>query len=796
MKIKKILDLIIEISDKWWGQLVLISLPILIIFIFIPINGQVIVDDDVLHYTYPILYSFGDALQNNFNIFWNNNILSGFAVFIGWGGFFSPFNLIFFRFLDFLTAYHLLIVLNLILSGFFTLRLLKELNVSNLAALIGGLAYVISIGTIDLSLVNSFPLLPLIFWILLLSFRKNQWWLVLLGGLVIGFGWISAHYNWLTMVLGGGFIFSLGISWIYCQKGWRNYIKIPIRYLVMILIGSIIGLIQLLPLMNYTKLSSRLGGMSYNQASEGAVILPDFIDFILPNFNLPFFSGASVFYFGIIPLIFMISAIFIKSRKARFFSFSFFLCLVLAIKYSPLFWILQKIPVFEYLRVPSRWMFLGLFAGSILAGLGAENFLSKNNENLKKRILIIFKWGLMALTSLSLLLSIVFYFFGVKILYLLKEYFNSNIYSKTTGLPIEYYYKVIDDLFNKSINLFNFLNLKFILPFIVIVISYLTIKYFYKNKNISKYFLASAVLVTGLNFIIIFPFNFSTIDRSLFDYQPQTVQFISKDNDRVFSFLPGFTEYQKLTIPYNPEREQSFIFQTEFLMPKLNALYNIKSADGFDSMMPKRYSEIIALIGSDRAVIGDKLSELEISLEDKIKLFQERQNLLDMLGVRYIISGYDLENEYLKKVFTSNITKYEIPVYVYENSDFLPLVYLANKIEYLNPDSEENLEIIINKKNNFNEVTFIECNNCKSVDKGNGNIEVIEYKNGYLKLRVNISTESWLIFNEQNVPGWKATINGYDSDIYTANYLFQAILIPIGEHEIIFKYSYFDIFFF
>ncbi len=377
--INNLLNSIIRMSDKWWGQLILIALPILIIFIFILLNGQVVIDGDVLTYLYPTLYSFGDALQNNFSIFWNNNILSGFAAFIAWGGFFSPFNLLFFKFLNFLTACHLLIVLNLILAGFFTLRLLKELNVSNLAALIGGLAYVISIGTIDLPLVNTFPLLPLIFWLLLLSFKKNQWWLIPLGGIVIGYGWISAHYNWLIMALSGGFLFSLGISWIYSQKGWKNYLKIPIRYFFMVLIGSIIGLIQLLPLFSYTQLSSRTGGMSYAQASEGAIILPDFIDFILPNFSLPLFAGTSVLYFGIIPLIFLISAIFIKSRQARFFSFLFGLCILLAVKYSPLFWILQKMPIFEYFRTPSRWMFLGLFAGSILAGFGADDFLLKNN---------------------------------------------------------------------------------------------------------------------------------------------------------------------------------------------------------------------------------------------------------------------------------------------------------------------------------------------------------------------------------------------------------------------------------
>jgi len=791
--LKKVLDLIIKISNKWSGQLILVALPILIIFIFIPLTGQVIVQGDVLNYLYPTLYSYSLALQNGLNILWDSDTLSGFATFVSCGEFFSPFNLVFFRFLDFLTAAHWLVALNLILAGFFTLCLLKELALSNLAALVGGLAYAISVQTVDLPLTNAYPLLPLIFWLLLISFKKNRWWPILLGGLVIGLAWLSAHYNWLAIVLSGGFIFSLGLSWIYHQKGWSNYLKMPLRYLVMVLLGSIIGLVQLLPLSVYTRLSSRLGGLSYYQAIEGSINWPDFVNFILPNFNLPFFSQVSQLYLGIIPLIFLISAIFIKSRQARFFSLLFGFCLILAIKYSPLFWLLQKIPVFEYFRVPGRWMFLGLFAGSILAGFGAENFLSKSNENLKKKILIIFKWLLIVIASLSLFLTTLFYFFGSKILDLLKGYFDLKIYPRTTGLPVEHYHKVIDHLFNQTNNLFNFLNPKFILPFIILVVSYLVIRYFYSHKNYLKYFLASAVLVSGLNFIIVFPFNFSTIGKWVFDYQPQIAQFISENPGRVFSFLPGFTEYQKLTVPYQSDQEQIFIFQAELLTPKFNNFYQIASANGFDSLMPKRYSEVIALIGSDRAVVGEKLSNLEISLEDKIKLFQKRQNLLDMLGIRYVISAYDLENEGLTKVFSSQVTQYQIPLYLYENQDFLPLVYLAKEVEYLSQNEESNFKVITDNKNDFNQVTFVECSACQDVQNQPGEIKIEESKNGYLKLIVQAAADSWLIFIQSNLPGWRATIDEQETEIYPANYLFQAILIPAGEHQVIFDYHYLDI---
>jgi len=38
-------------------------------------------------------------------------------------------------------------------------------------------------------------------------------------------------------------------------------------------------------------------------------------------------------------------------------------------------------------------------------------------------------------------------------------------------------------------------------------------------------------------------------------------------------------------------------------------------------------------------------------------------------------------------------------------------------------------------------------------------------------------------------PGWKATIDGRQVDILRANLLFRAILVPAGEHKVVFEYD-------
>ncbi len=46
-----------------------------------------------------------------------------------------------------------------------------------------------------------------------------------------------------------------------------------------------------------------------------------------------------------------------------------------------------------------------------------------------------------------------------------------------------------------------------------------------------------------------------------------------------------------------------------------------------------------------------------------------------------------------------------------------------------------------------------------------------------------------LIFAETFIPGWEATIDGQPAEIWRANAYYQAVLVPAGAHEIVFRYQ-------
>jgi hypothetical protein len=70
-----------------------------------------------------------------------------------------------------------------------------------------------------------------------------------------------------------------------------------------------------------------------------------------------------------------------------------------------------------------------------------------------------------------------------------------------------------------------------------------------------------------------------------------------------------------------------------------------------------------------------------------------------------------------------------------------------------------------------------------------GMVEIVEYSPNRIRLRTDLSSDAWIILTDTYYPGWKATIDGKaEAPIVPANYIFRAIHVTEGRHEIVFRY--------
>jgi uncharacterized protein YbaR (Trm112 family) len=77
----------------------------------------------------------------------------------------------------------------------------------------------------------------------------------------------------------------------------------------------------------------------------------------------------------------------------------------------------------------------------------------------------------------------------------------------------------------------------------------------------------------------------------------------------------------------------------------------------------------------------------------------------------------------------------------------------------------------------------------QTAEEAAGDARLIYRTNNSIQLSVQASSYGFLLLNELSYPGWKAYLDGHQVRVWRANYLFRAIEIPPGDHEIEFRFE-------
>lgn len=660
--------------------------------------------------------------------------------------------------------------------------------------------------------------------------KRKKFWLIFLTSMILAIGWIISYVEGILLIVVMGFFYALFLDINFYIKNKKDVhlldsFKTSWTIFVVIILSGILASPWLLPVVNFIKETGR--GMTINIDWSGflaithlSLSLMRVVHLFYPYASIPYSGNipqiatgviSDFTYVGILPLFFGILPLvnFKKSREFLFFSIFFFFALLTYLPYIPLNWLIHKLPIFSLFEGYWKWIYIMIFCWAMLAGFGFD-LVDKVYQTKKFRfILRLFELLFISVLTLAVVANFIFLFFKDKITTFIQKYFANNLLG---NIGVERAigdtdFNYVNDLMGKTIDAVkwnvSFLNPHFLLAMIFVFISLILLSLFRKNKlSLEKFKLFSVILIV-LNFVLLWRGYYQQAPVNMILEPSGVVKFLDSARGEQFR-VAGFPVFARYRLDWGIDASDvisRFEADVDLLIPQTNAnlFYDIDSIIGVENYKPVRHVRMstytLGGISADTDTkLGNEGSGYEMPVEERIKNFNSQfsRNLLSMMNVKYIVTTKKLPEPW-KLVFESIETGHKIKTYIYENLDVLPRIYFAGDVTMILANTETAFEEL-KKIKNFKQTTLIECDNVicfsavpKNISKKDElKIEKIDFD--YLKLKTKTKTPRWLVYSQSNLPTWEIKIDGKLTDIYTANYIYQGIYIPAGEHEIEYRY--------
>ena len=568
----------------------------------------------------------------------------------------------------------------------------------------------------------------------------------------------------------------VGIYWIFQLFRSIKDKKIPkfAVFTVLILAAFIISLLAVA----HPYLSNKeFGEYTIRGGSEGLLSHKDtdyvtqwsfhpaeMITFIIPNF----YGGVSPYYWGWMPFtqtsMYMGVIIFLLAILGLIYSRSYLVKILMTVSIVSLLMsfgrhfpflsnlLLNYLPMFNKFRVPAMVLVLLQFSVVVLAGYGLKLIIRKFEEKDKKFFDLIQK--------IIIIIAVLFFIFILSSslfanLNLMQKGEIKDIkeqyvkyYGKSEGLK-NAAYKInelrserLDKLVSDGIQAF------------ILIIAFFGLTLVFGREKISKYvylFLILALVVIDLLIID---------SRFLQNLSPQKVI----ESKLVKTQTDNFLLNDKETFRIYPMKHP---IGREFGKNQWTAYH--QSIGGYHGAKLKRYQEII-----ENCLTAELTYRVPINW-----------NIANMLNAKYVVSNQNLPLENLEYAFHDRKQK----LTTYKNLEYLPRAWFVKNLETIK-EKENIWKRLNNPKFNPATTAIVETEISNVSQPDSTSVDLLDSGLHFLKFEVKTDTTSFLNVSEIYYPaGWKAFLDGKETEIYPANYILRGVVIPKGEHTLEMKFE-------
>jgi len=674
---------------------------------------------------------------------------------------------IFYLFLPFHVVWNWLIILHFVLAGTTIFLFLRYLKTSNTGAFIGGIVfmlsgYLLSVHNLlpHLFSVSWFPLI-IMFFIKAMDEKKTRY--IAYTSICLSMQFLAGAPEIVMMTVSVLFLFALFIFLFQHGQSQRIHMRV-LCFMVVICVFFLISSVQLIPFYELSRYSIRKGGLPYHEAITWSFAWKDFVQFFLPNpygylqSDAKYWANQSwlkTVYLGICP--FILSIFYFASRDRR--RLVFFALMVLSFIFAlggntPIYKVLYHIPPFNSVRYPVKFLFLFFFVMAMTSGLGYDKLkqgIKDMDEKTGKIIQLIFYTGFVFAVGWGIV-----------------NIFNDGI-KKLFEL-----YNIKPDGFN-DID-FNIHNIKrfFLFSFFFCVMLLVCLRIRYKKTAL---FFLIAILTADLFFA-----NYG------------------------YYKLAQWNEYMEKN-PFE-EKIKNNEFKRYIVTPKTKDIFSLYPED--KKIMAPAYSALSGLYTeSGMEVMRIAHYELFTNILYGTKSIEEAKRFFDVAGIGYVISLNEIKDRDFELLDSMTVEKTNLKnvdddtkdvfVRLYRYKDVPERFLLFEKAIFVHDtqtavekmqdrgiDLRSNLIIIHDNKKHKD---LYESKGNEGIDKvKKARLEILSYTPNKIEITCETEKDMFLYISDTFYPGWKAYVDGKNTELYRANIAFRAVEVPKGRHTIVFKY--------
>ena len=274
------------------------------------------------------------------------------------------------------------------------------------------------------------------------------------------------------------------------------------------------------------------------------------------------------------------------------------------------------------------------------------------------------------------------------------------------------------------------------------------------------------------------------VDHELLEFTPRAIEFLQGRQD-----------------PAQPWRLTSFDGPDEKVLNANSAMrYGLEDVRGYDSIIPRQYVEYMRRLHPQGELLYNRIAAIYSQLGDQPNFGALDNPLLDLLGVRYVVSTQQIPNDGYELV-------YDEEVKVYENTGAFSRAFIvAQAISATDQaDALDRLQQV-----DPSEVVVIEGLPADQLPPAASpqvrEVRFSERGNREYFIDVNISDRGWLVVTDNYFDGWKAYLRPFGVEgegvtaggesveqqlaLYRADGTFRAVYLPqAGQWTVRFVYS-------